>query len=53
MRKKKQVGLSDSIKSPVKTSVPPRQWRERITRVVSSPIKGKDTNAKQWNRWTP
>ena len=30
-----------------------RQFRESLTRVVSPVVKGTDTQAKQWGRWTP
>ena len=30
-----------------------RQFRDRITRVIGPSIKGSNTNAKQWGRWTP
>lgn len=55
MKKKK---ASSPISSNVKSEVVPAQrrtLREGLTRVgvVTSPIKGKDTHAKQWNRWTP
>lgn len=51
MRKKKEVKITSNISSPLKPAS--RQFRDRLTRVVSSPIKGKVTNAKQWGRWTP
>lgn len=54
MRKRKSPPLTSSVTSDVKSSVQgkaSRQFRERLTR-VTSPIKGKDTNAKQWNRWS-
>ena len=55
MRKKKPEGVKSEITSPIVAATKGRQFRERITRVgiVTSPIKGKDTTAKQWNRWTP
>jgi hypothetical protein len=55
MRKKKSQLTKASVTSPVKAETSSRQFRERLTRVgiITSPIKGKDTNAKQWNRWTP
>ena len=54
MRRKKSSGIKSEITSPI-SSKSGRQFRERLTRVgiVTSPIKGKTTNAKQWNRWTP
>lgn len=54
MKKKKKTS-TDSIKSPIVPETKGRQWRERLTRVgvITSPVKGKDTNAKQWGRWTP
>jgi hypothetical protein len=51
--KKKPDNLRASITSPLKQVTKGWQWRERATRAVQSPIKGKDTNAKQWGRWTP
>ena len=55
MRRKKSDPVKAQVGSPVTPASKSRQFRERITRVgiVTSPIKGKDTNAKQWNRWTP
>jgi hypothetical protein len=55
MRKKKSSGVKSDVTSPVQASNKSRQFREGITRVgiITSPIKGKITNAKQWNRWTP
>jgi len=52
--KKKSQSIKASVTSPV-AGAASRQFRERITRVgiVTKPIKGKDTNAKHWNRWTP
>ena len=47
------------VKSKVSSSVAPdkkaRKARDGVTRVgiVTAPIKGKVTQAKQWNRWTP
>lgn len=55
MAKKGKTG-ADSLKASIASSVksePGRQWRDRLTRAVQSPIKGQTTNAKQWNRWTP
>lgn len=54
MKKKKSVGITSPVTSPV-TSTQSKQFRDRITRVgvITSPIKGKVTNAKQWGRWTP
>jgi len=55
MRKKKSAGVGSSVTSPVTSPVMGnggRQFRDKLTRVMS-PIKGKDTNAKQWGRWTP
>lgn len=55
MRKKKQPDpLKASVKSEV-ASAHHRKTREGLTRVgiITSPIKGKNTQAKQWNRWTP
>ena len=53
--KKKSQSIKASVTSPVTTGTSSRQFRERLTRVgiVTKPIKGKDTNAKHWNRWTP
>lgn len=55
MKKKKQSKITSEVRSPITPPAKGRQWRERLTRVgiVTSPVKGKDTNAKQWNRWTP
>lgn len=55
MRKKKQSNLTSNIKSEVVSSKKARNTREGLTRVgiVTSPIKGAVTQAKQWNRWTP
>jgi hypothetical protein len=52
-RKKPQDPVKSTVTSPLKQVEKGWQWRERKTRVVQSPIKGKDTNAKQWGRWTP
>ena len=53
-RKEKKTSITSSITSEVK-SARNRKTREGLTRVgvITSPIKGKDTNARQWNRWTP
>lgn len=57
MPRKKRVDSASSVKSsvtsPLKHMQRGWQWRERATRVVQSPIKGKSTNAMQWGRWTP
>jgi hypothetical protein len=53
-RKKVQGGIKTSITSSV-TSDTGRRTRDRLTR-VTSPIKGKTTQSKQWSRfegWTP
>lgn len=51
--KKIKSPISSNIMSGVKGAVS-RQFRDRLTRAsYLSPIKGKDTQAKQWNRWTP
>ena len=56
MRRKseKKTSITSNIKSEV-AAAHHRKTREGLTRVglVTSPIKGKDTQAKQWNRWTP
>lgn len=54
MRKRK-TSLTSAITTDIKPAAKGRQWRERLTRVgiITSPVKGKVTNAKQWNRWTP
>jgi hypothetical protein len=53
--KRKSQSIKSSVTSPVTTGAATRQFRERLTRVgiVTSPVKGKSTNAKHWNRWTP
>ena len=53
--KKKLQSIKSSVTSPVTTGAASRQFRERLTRVgiTTSPVNGKDTNAKHWNRWTP
>lgn len=53
-KKTKKTVITSSIKSDV-SSAHHRKVREGLTRVgiVTSPIKGKETHAKQWNRWTP
>jgi len=53
MKKKKKQPITSPVTSGVVSSVQvkPRQFRDMLTR-VTSPIKGKDTNAKQWNRWS-
>jgi hypothetical protein len=52
---------ADPIKAETKASIAAsiaarasksRQGRDGLTRVMS-PIKGVDTNARQWNRWSP
>jgi len=59
VRKRKLGGIRSSISSEVASStqspVQSRQFREGLTRVgiITSPIKGKNTNAMQWGRWTP
>lgn len=52
--KKRKTTITSNIKSEV-TSSNKRKTREGLTRVgiITSPIKGKETHAKQWNRWTP
>ena len=56
MRKKKErkTSVTSNVRSDV-TSTNRRKVREGLTRVgiVTSPIKGKNTQAKQQNRWTP
>lgn len=58
MPKKKKVkntaetitaSIAAEISSSVKDS---RKGRDSLTRVMS-PIKGADTKARQWNRWSP
>jgi hypothetical protein len=53
--KKKLQSIKSSVTAPVTTGAASRQFRERLTRVgiITSPVKGKDTHAKQWSRWTP
>jgi len=53
MKKRTSPGITAPVTSSITATTKGRQWRERLTRVVSSPVKGKVTNAKQWNRWTP
>ena len=55
MRKKASGGIYSPVTSEVKAGTKGRQWRERLTRVgvITSPVKGKVTNAKASNRWTP
>lgn len=51
--KKIKAPISSSITAGIKGAIS-RQFRDRLTRAsYTSPIKGKDTQAKQWNRWTP
>jgi|APCry1669190119_1035276.scaffolds.fasta_scaffold02079_4 hypothetical protein len=50
--------IKSETTSPIKAAIKvgaSRQFREGITRVgvVNPVIKGKDTQAKQQNRWTP
>lgn len=54
MRKKKP-SLTSAVTAEIKPAAKGRQWRERLTRVgvITSPVRGKVTNAKQQNRWTP
>lgn len=54
-KKKKSDGITSSVTSAVTPASKSRQFRDRLTRVgiISSPVKGAVTNAKQWNRWTP
>ena len=43
---KKQVSKKDGAKD--------RELRDKLTRTgVGMPIKGKDTQARQWRRWSP
>lgn len=55
MKRKKSQGIKAEVYAPVTSPTKSRQFREGLTRVgiITSPIKGKATNAKQWNRWTP
>lgn len=53
MARKSRKPLSATIKADIVAPKHGRQFRDRLTRVISSPIKGRDTNAKQWSRWTP
>lgn len=55
MKKPKSPPIQADIRASLKEKTKGRQWRERETRVgiITSPVKGKNTNAKQWNRWTP
>jgi len=55
MKSRKKVGVTSEIKSPVTSDVKgikSRQFRDKLTR-VTAPIKGKETHAMQWNRWSP
>lgn len=52
MNRKSKDPIRSSVSAEVKAPTTSRQFRDRLTR-VTSPIKGKVTNAKQWNRWTP
>ena len=53
-KKVKGTGITSNVKADVASSKS-RTTREGLTRVglVTAPIKGKNTQAKQWNRWTP
>lgn len=53
-RKERKTTSTSSIKTEV-AAAHHRKTREGLTRVglITSPIKGKNTQAKQWNRWTP
>jgi len=55
MRKKKSQTHKSPVTSPVTSDTGSRQFREGLTRVgiITAPIKGKNTNAKHWGRWTP
>jgi hypothetical protein len=41
-----------SVKTSKKDGASSREIRDRLTR-VKDPIKGKDTQARQWRRWSP
>jgi hypothetical protein len=55
MRRQRSQIIKAPVTSSVKSPTGSRQFREGVTRVgiITSPIKGKATNAKQWGRWTP
>jgi hypothetical protein len=53
-KKKAQSGIKSSVTSPV-TGATNRKTRDSLMR-ITSPIKGKVTQSKQWSRnegWTP
>jgi hypothetical protein len=54
MAKRKKDTLKADIHSSVSLPVAKsRQFRDMLTRVTSPIVlKGKSTNAKQWNRWS-
>jgi len=54
--KKAKGGITSSISSSVTSdprSLKARQFREKLTRVMSPVVPGRATQAKQSNRWTP
>jgi hypothetical protein len=61
MSKSKKGGIKSSVTSPVSTEIAAkvsgtvgrgRKGRDKVTR-VTSPIKVADTQARQWNRYSP
>ena len=61
MARRSKGGVKSSISSPVSTEIAAkvsgtigraRKGRDRVTR-VTSPIKVADTQARQWNRYSP
>jgi len=51
--KRSRKSLESEVKEEALSGKYGRQFRERLTRVIAPSIKGRDTNAKQWGRWTP
>jgi len=53
--KKRKNSVKSQVTSEIKASARAREFRDGITRVgiTTLPIKGRDTQAEQANRWTP
>ena len=57
MKKKRPISLGSSITTEIAGRAgieagKSRAFRDSVTR-VTAPIKVKDTQARQWNRWSP
>jgi hypothetical protein len=51
-KRKSKTSIVSEVKTETSSDVRGRQFRDKLTR-VTSPVRGKVTNALQWNRWTP